>query len=108
VKERELLEEFVNPENVLRGVCKCYVFSFGARKGDNRLLFGTPRDSTKSDEVSESGNRVAVTLGSPVGIGKSSNGCITSQDELEVLRTKQIAENMFNFNSLHVSGMWCF
>ena len=88
MKEHEFLEEFVDPKYILCSVSECDIFRFGARESDNGLFLGTPRDGSKTNKVGESGNGVTVTLGCPVGIRKSGDGHVASQNELELLCSK--------------------
>jgi len=88
MEEGEFLEEFVDPEDILCGISECNIFRFSAREGDNGLFLGAPRDSAKTDEVSEAGDGMTVILGCPVSIQKSGDGRVASQNKFELLRSK--------------------
>ena len=78
MEEREFLEEFVYPKDVLGDVGECNILSFCAQKSDDGLFLGTPRDGSETDKVGEPRNGVTVKLESPLGIRKPSDGGVAS------------------------------
>ena len=58
----------MNPDNVLSGMREGNIFSLCARKSDNWLLLGAPRDGTKTDEEGVARNGMAMKVGSPVRV----------------------------------------
>jgi len=62
MEKGKFVENLVDPDDILGSMGECNVFSFRARKGNDRLLLSTPRNGTETDEIGESRNGVAVTL----------------------------------------------
>jgi hypothetical protein len=73
---RKFVEQFLNPNDILRRMSKSDIFSLCAGKGDDGLLFRAPGDDSFANKECETGYGVMMDLRSPIRVRVANYSCV--------------------------------